>query len=175
MSNRMMRRCLFLVLAILLCVSPTVFGVAFRYTVQSNVTTGDVLIFSAVTAYGVETTTSSAALNVAGVSTETRTSGQKADVSFVTGRATVNVTSATAQQWLITSTTIGKAVGVDDFQAGVFGRAITSAGDPAAGQCYAQIAPHWLLVYLAEGDIDTEAKWLNTSWIGRALTSYSRR
>jgi len=112
---------------------------AYNYYASTNITAGDVVIWDTTTAYAVKTTTTQGSQDVAGVATETVSAGATCAIRQDGGRVIVNVTSASKGQWLITSTTTGKAVGVDAKQEGVFAKAITDAGAPAAGQCYASV------------------------------------
>lgn len=113
---------------------------AYDFFVTTDVSAGDVVVWDSTTAYGVKTTNVEGANTVAGVAAETVSAGNDCTIRQDGGRVTVNVTGAvTKGQWLVTSTALGKAKGVDTLQAGIFARAITDAGTPVAGQVYASV------------------------------------
>jgi hypothetical protein len=113
---------------------------AYNFRATTDVSAGDVVVWDSTTAYGVKTTNVGGANTVAGVAAETVSAGNDCIIRQDGGRVTVNVTGAvTKGQWLITSTTLGKVKGVDTLQAGIFARAITDSGTPAAGQVYASV------------------------------------
>jgi len=113
---------------------------AYNFRATTSVYAGDVVVWDSTTAYGVATTTVEASGEVAGISAETVAAGTDCTIRQDGGRVTVNVTGSVAKgDWLITSTTAGKAAGVDSLQAGVFARAITDSGTPSEGRVYASI------------------------------------
>ncbi len=113
---------------------------AYNFYATTDVSAGDVVVWDSTTAYGVKTTIVEGANTVAGVATETVSAGNDCTIRQDGGRVAVNITgTVTKGQWLITSTTTGKAKGVDTLQAGIFARAIADAGTPAAGQVYASV------------------------------------
>jgi hypothetical protein len=113
-------------------------------TVQSNVIPGDVVIFDADNDNSVETTTDASSPDVAGVCSETIASGNPAIVESDGDLVIVNVAAGTARdQYLVTHTVAGQAIGVDTWQEGIFARARSSVGTPGAGQCYAVVNIGW--------------------------------
>jgi len=108
-----------------------------------NLSAGDVVVYDSGTNNAVKTTTTQGDPTVAGVAYASASAYQQVMVRSDGDLVVTNVTTATAGQWLITSTTAGKAVGVDTWQKGVFGYARTSAGTPAANQVYASISIGW--------------------------------
>lgn len=112
----------------------------YKPTTQSNVTPGDVVINNAGNDLSVETTTDSGSTKVAGVCAETIASGNAVIVESDGDKVIVNVAAGTARdEYLITYTVAGQAIGVASWQKGVFGIARSNVGTPAAGQCYATI------------------------------------
>jgi hypothetical protein len=117
-------------------------AVAATYTFYANsaIDAGDVVVWDSDVAYGVKTTNAQGADTVAGVAAETASAGNECVIRQDGGRVAVNVAGAvTRGQWLVTSATAGSAKGVADKQVGVFARAITDSGVPAAGQVYASL------------------------------------
>lgn len=114
---------------------------AYDFYATTAVTAGDVVVWDSATAYGVKTTTAEADQTVAGVSVETVSASNNCVVRQDGCRVAVNVTGDTVSkgQWLITAATAGKARGVGAFQDGVFARAITDEGTPAADQVFASL------------------------------------
>ena len=130
---------------------------AYNFRATTSVYAGDVVVWDTTTAYGVATTTVEACGEVAGVSAETVVAGTDCTIRQDGGRVTVNVTgSVTRGDWLITSTTAGKAAGVDSLQTGVFARAITDSGTPSEGRVYASINLG-LMGYGGSGGAPTDA------------------
>jgi len=113
---------------------------ATTFYATTAVSAGDVVVWDPTADYGVKTTAVEGAQAVAGVADESVTAGNLCIIRQDGGRVAVNVVgTVTRGQWLITSATAGKAKGVDSPQAGIFARAVTAAGVPAPGQCYASI------------------------------------
>jgi len=101
---------------------------------------GDVVIWDSSTAYQVTTTTTQGSQLVAGVCDEAASLGQPAPITSSGPCVKVAVTgSVSIGDYLITSTTAGKAVASATLVNGVFGRAITEDGTPSAGFCYADV------------------------------------
>ncbi len=113
---------------------------AYNFRATTNIGAGDVVVWDSATAYAVKTTNQEGEQTVAGVAAETVTSGSDCTIRQDGGRVTVNVVGSVSKgDWLITSTTVGKAKGVSSLRSGIFGRAITDGGTPASGQVYASV------------------------------------
>ncbi|RJP69034.1 MAG: hypothetical protein C4532_11820 [Candidatus Abyssobacteria bacterium SURF_17] len=145
-----------LIIAVL-CMARLCFAVGGTYVADSAITAGDVVIYDTDVAYGVSTTTTANSTAVAGVALDTVASGSDVNVNGYSTKATVNVTgTVTRGQWLVTSTTAGKASGTSANAVGIFGRAITNSGNPGAGQVYATVnVGYFGLAYSAGGEVNT--------------------
>ena len=120
--------------------SRSAIAAAYNFRATTAVNAGDVVIWDSTLAYAIKTTNEAACVYIAGVSAETVSAGNDCTIRQDGGRVAVNVVGAvTKGQWLITSTATGKAQGIDAVQSGVFARAITDEGTPAAGQVYASV------------------------------------
>jgi len=152
-----MKKIIVLISLLLLLFSPApARAIGWTPTARSNVSAGDVVVIDADNDNSVETTTTQGASKVGGIAAETVASGNDVEVDTEGMYILVNVTTATRGQYLVTSTTAGKAVGVAAVTAGVFGVAMTSA---SAGQCRAFVNTGLTSEgTIAEADIDTEAE-----------------
>lgn len=135
---------LFLAVAVGPCglLQQSAIAAAYNFRATTSVNAGDVLIWDSTAAYSVETTNAANSEDVAGVAAETVAADNDCTIRQDGGRVTVNVTDSVdpaVNPWLVTSTTTGKAQGVGALQSGIFARAITSSGTPAAGQVYASL------------------------------------
>ena len=119
------------------------FGAAYTFRATTNVNFGDVVVWDSGTSRGVRTTSAPGSDYVAGVAAEAVAAGNDCAIRQDGGRVTVNVTGSvdpSVNPWLVTSGATGKAQGVGSLESdGIFARAITSDGTPAAGQVYASV------------------------------------
>ena len=131
----------------------------YKPTTQSNVEPGFVVIVNAGTDNSVQTTTDSGSTKVAGVCAETVASGNPVIVESDGDKVIVNVAAGTARgQKLITHTVAGQAIGVNEWQKGVFAIARSDVGTPAAGQCYATVghSASWIDIGASEFQLNNE-------------------
>ena len=116
---------------------------AYTFRATTNINVGDVVVWDSGTPRGVRTTNAAGSDYVAGVAAETVTAGNDCAIRQDGGRVTVNVTGSvdpSVNPWLVTSGATGRAQGVGSLESdGIFARAITSDGTPAAGQVYATV------------------------------------
>ena len=113
------------------------------FTATGAVNAGDVVVVDSAVDSGVATTATEADTHVIGISqTTVGAGGGSIYVRQHGGQVAVNVAGVvTRGQFLVTSTTAGKAKAVDGLQGGVFAVAITADGMPQGGQCYASLYP----------------------------------
>ena len=92
----------------------------------------------------VGTTTTEGDHRVAGVAAEAAAIAETLIVQSDGDKVIVNVLGAVSRgDWLITSTTAGKAIAASGWQHGVFARARSDSGTPGAGTCYCTVAIGW--------------------------------
>jgi hypothetical protein len=164
---------LILVLAVTVAaITTAAFAAAGTFYATTAVSAGDVVVWDSAVNYGVKTTGVEGAQAVAGVADESVTASHDCVVRQDGGRVAVNIVGTVARgQWLITSTTTGKAKGVDSPQAGVFARAVTPAGIPAPGQCYASLELGFLAFGGGPADDHASLSSLNWSVAGHTFDS----